>query len=59
MHDVKAVQDLSGVASYLCAAAEELTEAGFDRWSEEVKQLLDIISAEIAWLQTRDTETFA
>ena len=51
MHDVKAVQDLAGVASYLCAAAEELANAGFDRWGEEVRQLLDIISAEIALLQ--------
>ena len=54
MQNVRTVQDLAGVASYLCSAAEELTAAGYDAWSSEVKQLLDIIAAEIAWLQERD-----
>jgi hypothetical protein len=55
MQDVKTVQDLAGAASYLCSAAEELAAAGYEVWGTEVKQLLEIIAAEIAWLQARDT----
>ena len=56
MHDVKTVQDLAGAASYLCSAAEELAAAGYETWSDEVKQLLEIIAAEIAWVQEEDVE---
>lgn len=56
MQDVKTVQDLAGAASYLCSAAEELAAAGYDAWAKEVKELLDIIAAEIAWVQERDVE---
>lgn len=57
MQDVRTVQDLAGAASYLCSAAEELAAAGYEEWGSEVKQLLDIIAAEIAWLQERQIKS--
>jgi hypothetical protein len=59
MHDAKTVRNLAGAASYLSVAAEELAAAGFDAWGEEVKHLLDIIAAEIAWLETESSKRLA
>lgn len=56
MQDVKRLQELAGAASYLCSAAEELTTAGYEAWGNEVKELLDIIAAEISWLQEQDVK---
>ena len=54
MSDGKRVQELAEAASHLCAAFDELSDAGYASWSDEVKQLVDIIAAEIGWLQQRD-----
>lgn len=54
MQDLKTIQELAGAASYLCSAADELAAAGHEAWSNEVKELLGIIAAEIAWLQEQD-----
>ena len=54
MQDGKKVQELAEAASHLCAALDELSDAGYGTWSDELRQLIDIIAAEIGWLQTRD-----
>lgn len=50
----KKTQGLAGAAGHLCAAHEELTAAGYDRWSSELRMLIEIIDAEIAWLRDQD-----
>jgi hypothetical protein len=54
MQEGRRVQELAEAASHLCAALDELSDAGYGAWSDEVKQLIDIIAAEIGWLQTHD-----
>jgi hypothetical protein len=54
MQDGKRVQELAEAASHLCAAFDELSVAGYGAWSDELRQLIDIIAAEIGWLQTHD-----
>jgi hypothetical protein len=54
MRDGKKVQELAEAASHLCAALDELSVAGYGTWSDELRQMIDIIAAEIGWLQTRD-----
>jgi hypothetical protein len=54
MQEAKKVQELAEAASHLCAALDELSVAGYGPWSDEVKKLIDIIAAEIGWLQTQD-----
>jgi len=54
MQDVKKVRELAEAASHLCSAFDELSGAGYDAWSNELKQMIDIIAAEIGWLQTQD-----
>jgi hypothetical protein len=51
MAEDRTVQGLAGAAAYLCSAIEELSAAGYDAWSAEVKQLIDILAAEITWIQ--------
>jgi len=57
MLDVKRIQELSGAAGYLCSAAEELTAAGYEAWGNELKDLIEIIGAEIGLLQTPDRDS--
>ena len=52
MSDVGKIHELSGAAGYLCSAVDELSAAGYDVWGEQVTQLIEIIGAEIGWLQT-------
>jgi hypothetical protein len=42
---------LAMAAGYLCSAYEELAAAGYDAWSNELRCLLDIVAAEMGWLQ--------
>jgi hypothetical protein len=51
MPDETKVQGLAGAAGYLCSALDELAAAGYDAWSEELKSLIDIVAAEISWLE--------
>jgi hypothetical protein len=55
MPDERAIQGLAGAAGYLCSAFDELSATGYDAWSSELKQLIDIVAAEISWLQQRET----
>lgn len=52
MHELKAIQGLASAAAQLCAAHEELAAAGYDRWSREVRALIDIMDAEVDWLRS-------
>jgi hypothetical protein len=54
--DVKRIQELSGAAGYLCSAADELSAAGYEAWGKELKDLIEIIGAEIGLLQTPDVD---
>jgi len=54
MADANAFYDLAGAAANLCAAHETLVAAGYDTWGAEIRTLIDIIDAEIAWI--RETE---
>jgi hypothetical protein len=54
MQEVKKAQGLAGAAGHLCAAYEELMAAGYDSWSSELRLLIEIIDAEIAWLRDQD-----
>ena len=54
MQDMKKVHELAQAASHLCSAFDELSAAGYETWSDELKQMIDIIAAEIGWLQTQD-----
>lgn len=54
MQDLKRVQELAEAASHLCSAFDELSVAGYETWSNELKQMIEIIAAEIGWLQTED-----
>ena len=51
MPEARKVQRLGGAAAHLCSAYEELVEAGYDGWSDELRTLIDIIDAEIEWLR--------
>ena len=42
---------LADAAGYLCSAHDELAAAGYDRWRDELRDLIDIISHEIGWLE--------
>ncbi len=44
-------QALAGVAGYLCAAHDELLSAGYEGWSAELRQLIDIVGIELDWLE--------
>jgi hypothetical protein len=46
-----AISQLAGVAAHLSAAHDELSLAGLDGWAAELDSLLEIISAEISWLE--------
>lgn len=54
MQDYRKVRELAEAASHLCAALDELSDAGYPAWSDELRQLIDIIAAEIGWLQAHD-----
>jgi len=55
MRGEKTIQGLAGAAGYLCSAYDELLAAGYDEWSRELRQLIDIIGAEVACLQESAT----
>jgi hypothetical protein len=52
MLELKRIQELAGAVGYLCSAADELAAAGYDTWGDELKALIEIIAAEIGWLQS-------
>jgi hypothetical protein len=54
MPDERAIQGLAGAAGYLCSAFDELTAAGYEGWSDEVRLLIEIVAAEISWLQQHE-----
>ena len=49
------VQALAGAAASLCAALEEMSRLGYNDWSAELRQLIEIIGLEIDWLE-RETQ---
>ena len=51
----KNIQRVASAAGYLCSAEDELSAAGYDIWSRELRQLIDIITAELGWLQDSAT----
>jgi len=51
MPDREKILRLACAASYLCSAHDELLSAGFSGWSTELQHLMEIISAEMAWLE--------
>jgi hypothetical protein len=59
MQEAKKVQELAEAASHLCSAFDGLSVAGYELWSDELKQLIDIIAAEIGWLQQSQDVTRA
>ena len=51
MANVSKTRGLADAAGYLCSAHDELAAAGYDRWRDELRNLIDIISDEIGWLE--------
>jgi len=49
------IQGLAGAAGFLCAAEDELAAAGYALWSQELREIIDIISAELGWLEDSAT----
>jgi hypothetical protein len=56
MPNVSKTRGLADAAGYLCSAYDELAAAGYDRWRDELRDLIDIISDEIGWLEDGDHE---
>ena len=54
MQELRAMQRLASAAAQLCAAHEELAAAGYESWSQEIRQLIDIIDAEVDWILSTD-----
>lgn len=46
------IRGLAGAAGHLCSAQDELAAAGYKDWSKELRDLIDTIAAEIAWLES-------
>ena len=51
MSDGEKIQQLACVAGYLCSAHDELLSAGYRLWGTELKRLIEIVAAEMAWLE--------
>jgi hypothetical protein len=51
MLDAEKIQQLASVAGSLCSAHDELLTAGYSVWGTELKQLIEIVAAELAWLE--------
>lgn len=49
------IQGLAGAAGFLCSAEDELAAAGYVLWSRELRELIDIIAAELGWLEDSAT----
>jgi hypothetical protein len=56
MANVTKTRGLADAAGYLCSAHDELAAAGYDRWRDELRDLIDIISNEIGWLEASPQE---
>jgi hypothetical protein len=54
--NVSKTRGLADAAGYLCSAHDELAAAGYDRWRDELRDLIDIISNEIGWLEESPQE---
>jgi len=55
MRNETKIQVLAGAAASLCAALEEMSRLGYNDWSSELRQLIEIIGLEIDWLE-RETK---
>lgn len=55
MQQTEKARGLAGAAAHLCSAYDELLAAGYERWSVELRMLMEIIDAEIDWLRTDET----
>jgi hypothetical protein len=51
MLDAEKIQQLASAAGYLCSAHDELLTAGYGLWGTELRQLIEIVAAELAWLE--------
>ena len=51
MSDDEKIQQLAYAAGCLCSAQDELLNAGYRFWGAELKQLIEIVAAEMAWLE--------
>jgi hypothetical protein len=51
MPDREKIQKLACAAGYLCSAQEELMNSGYALWGTELGYLIEIIGAEMAWLE--------
>jgi hypothetical protein len=51
MSDTARMEQLASAAGYLCSAHDELLSAGYRLWGTELKQLIEIVAAEMAWLE--------
>jgi hypothetical protein len=51
MTNVSKTRGLADAAGYLCSAHDELAAAGYERWRDELRDLIDIITNEIGWLE--------
>ncbi|HEY3066282.1 MAG TPA: hypothetical protein VGL09_10860 [Methylomirabilota bacterium] len=49
--NVGKTRGLADAAGYLCSAHDELAAAGYERWRDELRDLIEIISNEIGWLE--------
>lgn len=47
------IERIAAAAGHLCSAEDELSAAGYDLWSQELRHLIDIIAAELAWIDER------
>jgi hypothetical protein len=50
------IQGLAGAAGFLCAAEDELAAAGYELWSLELREMIDIIAEELGWLEDSATK---
>jgi hypothetical protein len=51
MADVAKLHRLAGAAGYLCCAQDELLGTGHAKWVNELRELIETITMEIAWLE--------
>lgn len=52
MHTVSRIRVLSGAAGHLCGALDELTTTDYSNLADAVMVLIELIDAEICWLET-------
>lgn len=51
MSEGEKIQQLAYAAGCLCSAHDELLRAGYRFWGAELTQLIEIVAAEMAWLE--------